>query len=82
MINQAPIVRYTASVSENFFPNFWRKTFSAESELRSDPSLSWSNYNYVSVLFTTPLGNKMLMITAALQLLGAWMIQKIVAIKV
>jgi len=31
MINQAAIVRYTASVSENFFPNFWRKTFSAES---------------------------------------------------
>ena len=33
MINQAPIVRYTASVSENFFPNSWRKTFSAESVL-------------------------------------------------
>jgi hypothetical protein len=32
MINQAPIVRYTASVSEKFFPNFWRKTFSAESD--------------------------------------------------
>ena len=31
MINQAPIVRYTASVSETFFPNSWRKTFSAES---------------------------------------------------
>jgi tight adherence protein B len=44
--------------------------------------LSLSNYNYVSTLFTTPLGNKMLMITAALQLVGAWMIQKIVAIKV
>ena len=29
MINQAPIVRYTASVSEKFFPR--RKTFSAES---------------------------------------------------
>ena len=33
MINQAPIVRYTASVSEKFFPNSWRKTFSAESTL-------------------------------------------------
>ncbi len=44
--------------------------------------LSVSNYNYVAVLFTTPLGNKMLMITAALQFLGAWMIKKIVAIKV
>jgi hypothetical protein len=37
MINQAPIVRYTASVSENFFPNFWRKTFSAESSVMPDP---------------------------------------------
>jgi hypothetical protein len=33
MITQALIVRYTASVSEKFFPNFWRKTFSAESEI-------------------------------------------------
>jgi hypothetical protein len=31
MINQAPIVRYTASVCETFLPNFWRKPFSAES---------------------------------------------------
>ena len=37
MINQAPIVRYTASVSENFFPNSWRKTFSAESLCKPDP---------------------------------------------
>ncbi len=44
--------------------------------------LSVSNYNYVLPLFNTPLGNKMLMITAALQLVGAWMIRKIVAIKV
>jgi tight adherence protein B len=44
--------------------------------------LSVSNYNYVATLFTTPLGNKMLLITAALQLLGAWMIRKIVQIKV
>jgi tight adherence protein B len=44
--------------------------------------LSFSNYNYISVLFTTPVGNKMLLITAALQLVGAWMIKKIVAIKV
>lgn len=44
--------------------------------------LSFSNYGYVSVLFTTPVGTKMLGITAALQLLGAWMIKKIVAIKV
>ena len=44
--------------------------------------LALSNYNYVAVLFTTPLGNKMLAITAALQLLGAWMIRKIVEIKV
>ncbi|SIO62629.1 tight adherence protein B [Singulisphaera sp. GP187] len=44
--------------------------------------LSVSNYDYVSVLYTTPLGTKMLAITAALQLLGALMIKKIVAIKV
>ncbi len=44
--------------------------------------LSFSNYAYISVLFTTPVGNKMLLITAALQLVGAWMIKKIVAIKV
>jgi len=37
MINQAPIVRYTASVSEKFFPNSWRKTFSAESLFKPDP---------------------------------------------
>ena len=44
--------------------------------------LSFSNYGYISVLFTTPVGNKMLLITAVLQLVGAWMIKKIVAIKV
>jgi tight adherence protein B len=44
--------------------------------------LAFSNYGYISVLFTTPVGNKMLLITAALQLVGAWMIKKIVAIKV
>jgi len=44
--------------------------------------LSMSNYKYVEPLFTTPLGNKMLLITAALQLVGAYSIKKIVAIKV
>ncbi|WP_406696375.1 type II secretion system F family protein [Singulisphaera sp. Ch08] len=44
--------------------------------------LSMSNYEYVSVLFTTSIGTKMLAITAAFQLLGALMIKKIVAIKV
>jgi tight adherence protein B len=44
--------------------------------------LCFSNYGYVSTLFTTPLGTKMLMITAGLQLVGALMIKKIVAIKV
>lgn len=44
--------------------------------------LSMSNYEYISPLFTTSVGTKMLAITAALQLLGAWMINKIVAIKV
>ena len=33
-------------------------------------------------LFTTPLGVKMLTVTAVLQVVGAWSIKKIVAIKV
>jgi tight adherence protein B len=41
-----------------------------------------SNYPYVEVLFTTPVGTKMLAITAVLQLVGALSIKKIVAIKV
>jgi len=44
--------------------------------------LSVTNYSYISVLFTTPTGTKMLAITAAFQLFGALMIKKIVAIKV
>jgi tight adherence protein B len=44
--------------------------------------LSFSNYGYVSVLFNTPTGTKMLAITAGLQILGALMIKKIIAIKV
>ncbi len=44
--------------------------------------LSMSNYKYVEPLFNTPLGNKMLMVTAAFQLVGAWAIRKIVQIKV
>jgi hypothetical protein len=36
MINQAPIVRYTAFVSEIFFSDFRKKTFSAESKVMSD----------------------------------------------
>jgi hypothetical protein len=39
IINQAPIVRYRASVSEIFFPDFWNGTFSAESNLTLDPSV-------------------------------------------
>ena len=31
IINQAPIVRYRAFVSEIFFPDFWNKAFSVES---------------------------------------------------
>jgi hypothetical protein len=37
IINQAPIVRYRAFSSEIFFPDFWNKTFSAESLFRPDP---------------------------------------------
>lgn len=44
--------------------------------------LSVSNYGYVSPLYTTPAGTKMLAITAALQVVGALSIKKIVAIKV
>jgi tight adherence protein B len=40
------------------------------------------NYDYVNVLFTTPIGTKMLVVTAVMQVLGAAMIKKIVAIKV
>ena len=34
------------------------------------------NYDYVSVLFTTPIGVKMLTITAVGQLVGAWVDQE------
>ena len=44
--------------------------------------LSFSNYEYISPLFTTSIGTKMLVVTGVLQLVGAWMINKIVAIKV
>jgi len=37
MINQAPIVRYTASVCEIFFSDFRKKTFSAEPIDTPDP---------------------------------------------
>jgi tight adherence protein B len=40
------------------------------------------NYSYISVLFTTTLGNKMLAWTAVGQFIGALLIKKIVAIKV
>jgi tight adherence protein B len=38
--------------------------------------------DYVSILFTNPIGVKMLWFTAAGQVIGAWVIKKIVAIKV
>jgi tight adherence protein B len=43
---------------------------------------SFTNYDYVSVLFNNPVGVKMLVGTAVAQLIGAWVIKKIVAIKV
>ncbi len=43
---------------------------------------SFTNYDYVSVLFSNPIGVKMLAGTAVSQLIGAWVIKKIVAIKV
>jgi tight adherence protein B len=42
----------------------------------------FSNYEYVSVFFSTPFGAKLLSMTAAAQIVGAWVIKKIVAIKV
>jgi tight adherence protein B len=44
--------------------------------------LCFMNYEYVSALFTDPIGVKMLSITAVAQLVGAFVIKKIVAIKV
>jgi tight adherence protein B len=43
---------------------------------------AFTNYDYVGVLFHTPVGVKMLAGTAVSQLIGAWVIKKIVAIKV
>jgi len=43
---------------------------------------AFTNYDYVSVLFNTRVGVKMMVITAVAQLMGAWVIKKIVAIKV
>jgi tight adherence protein B len=44
--------------------------------------LCFLNYEYASTLFKTPMGVKLLSIAACGQLLGAWVIKKIVAIKV
>jgi tight adherence protein B len=44
--------------------------------------LSYLNYEYVSILFKDPVGVKLLAVTAVSQLIGAWVIKKIVEIKV
>jgi len=44
IINQAPIVRYRASVSEIFSPDFWNQTFSAESIVMLDPDAGFSRH--------------------------------------
>ncbi len=44
--------------------------------------LTFANYNYVSPMYTTPAGTKILAVTAFLQVVGALCIKKIVAIKV
>lgn len=44
--------------------------------------LSFLNYDYIRLLFSSPTGVKILSITAGLQVVGAWVIKKIVAIKV
>jgi tight adherence protein B len=44
--------------------------------------LCFTNYDYISTLFSTPPGVKLLSITALAQLVGAYVIKKIIAIKV
>ncbi len=44
--------------------------------------LATVNYDYISTLFTTPVGVKLLTVTAVLQVVGAFAIKQIVAIKV
>jgi tight adherence protein B len=44
--------------------------------------ITYLNYEYVSVLWTDPVGIRVLSVTAFAQLVGAWVIKKIVAIKV
>ena len=44
--------------------------------------LATVNYDYVSTLFNTPIGVKMLTATAVLQVVGAWSIKQIISIKV
>lgn len=44
--------------------------------------LCYTNYEYISAFFTTSIGVKLLCVTAVGQLVGAWVIKKIVAIKV
>jgi tight adherence protein B len=44
--------------------------------------LTYLNFEYASILFTDPTGVKLLSFTAVAQLAGAWVIKKIVAIKV
>jgi tight adherence protein B len=44
--------------------------------------LATVNFDYINVLFTTPIGTKLLTVTSVLQVLGALSIKKIVAIKV
>jgi tight adherence protein B len=44
--------------------------------------LYFLNREYITVLFTNPIGVKLLWITAVGQVVGAWVIKKIVAIKV
>jgi tight adherence protein B len=44
--------------------------------------LATVNFDYINVLFSTPMGTKLLTVTSVLQVLGALSIKKIVAIKV
>jgi hypothetical protein len=57
MINQAPIVRYTASVCEIFFSDFREKTFSAESELTNMAQGCASCFDFLTIFERTANGS-------------------------
>ena len=55
IINQAPIVRYRASVSEIFFRDSWNGSFSAESIVMPDPGATPAPSPHFTSLLATRL---------------------------